>query len=127
MSGHVIVWTFDGDCVTASVVCLEEPGEDCRLTGHCDCEEWGQIERREDGTIWHALTEGYRDRDVTRDVTQWHEVKPQDECNVAAYMNEDPSLIPELADGVKPFEIGRTPIEPVWVGDYYEWKRAEPC
>lgn len=124
MTGHVIVWEFDVDTVTSRVVCLEDAGADCRLTSaspDCDCEAWGQIERRADGTVWHALTEGYRDLTLPRDVPQWHEVKACNECNVAAFMNEDPSLIPELGQGSESFELARTAIEPVWVGDFYEW------
>ena len=128
MIGHEIVWEHERDSVTARIVCNEDPGADCRLASagpDCDCEAWGRIERREDGTIWHELTEGYRDLTKPRWVTQWHEVKPSDECNVVNFMSEDPSLIAECSQERKSFEIGRTPIEPVWLGDFYEWKRAE--
>ena len=127
MSGHVIVWEHDRDTVTARLRCLEEPGSDCRVQGgpDCECEEWGRIERREDGTIWHQLTDGYRDLTMPRDVPQWHEVKPSVECNVENFMNEEPSLIAECSQEKEPFELGLTPIEPVWLGDFYEWKRAE--
>ena len=125
MSEHVIIWEHDVDTVTARVACLEEPGADCRLRGECECESWGPIERREDGTIWHQLTDGYRDLDLPRDVPQWHEVKPWDGCNIALFLNEDASVIAESSQERTAFEIARTPIDPVWNGDWYEWKRAE--
>jgi hypothetical protein len=44
-------------------------------------------------------------------------------CNVVAFLEQDYAGIEEMAAaGVPDFEIGRTPIEPVWQGDYYEWR-----
>lgn len=128
MSDHIIRWEHDQDCVRALVICKAGPDADCRLTsadGGCSCETWGRIERRDDGTIWHELTEGYRDLNLPRDVPQWHRVKPGTECNVAEWINADPYLIPESAtNDATPFVIAETPIETEWDGDNYLWRKA---
>jgi hypothetical protein len=50
-----------------------------------------------------------------------HYGKPGGECNVVTWMDNDEELI-EACIGALSFTIGRTPIEPVWTGDWYEWK-----
>jgi hypothetical protein len=40
-----------------------------------------------------------------------------DYCNVVVFLDEDPYLLPELIEQPKVFEIGRTPITPVWQGE----------
>jgi len=84
MGKHAIRWTFDRGSVVAEAICNAEPGADCRLTSvTCECEEWGEIWRRDDGTIWHKIVD-YGDSIEPR----WHEVKPQDDCNVCLFINE---------------------------------------
>lgn len=127
MRGHAIRWEFDRDTVRAEVVCHEPEDADCHLRSadpDCDCEHWAGIERRDDGTIWHELTDGYRDLTLPRDVAQWHRVVPgDDECNVAAWMNAADDLLPESATtDTGTFVIAETPIEPVWDGDNYLWR-----
>ena len=83
---HVMRWTYEDGGARAEAFCLAAPDADCRLTSagpECDCEWWGRIERRDDGTIWHLLTDGYRDLTLPRDQEQWHRVVPQDApaCN----------------------------------------------
>jgi hypothetical protein len=50
-----------------------------------------------------------------------HYGKPGGECNVVTWMDNDEDLT-EACIGALSFTIGRTPIEPVWTGDWYEWK-----
>ena len=120
--GHVIHWEFDRGSVTATAVCNEPDGADCRLTSvSCDCERWGEIQRRDDGTIWHCLTECYRDLTLPRDEPQWHQVKPMDDCNVCLFINES-GCVEELGAGS--FVIAETAINPVWVGDGCDWEVA---
>jgi hypothetical protein len=49
-----------------------------------------------------------------------HYGKPGAECNIVVWMENDEELIEACVDDR--FTIGRTPIEPVWTGDWYEWK-----
>lgn len=116
-AAHSIRWTFDRGGVTAEAVCHGKPGDNCRLTSvSCECEEWGEIWRREDGTIWHKIVD-YGDSCEP----VWHQVVPQDECNVVLFINES-GCAEELGRGA--FVIAETPIEPIWVGDGYEWEPA---
>lgn len=114
MSEHFIRWTFDRGRVDAVAVCTATDGADCRLTGACDCEEWGEIWRREDGTIWHKIVD-YGDSIEP----VWHEVKPQDDCNICLFINES-GCVEELGAGE--FVIGETPIKPVWVDGGCDWE-----
>ena len=113
MSDHELVWTHDNRSVDVNAVCHAGPDADCRLTAECDCERWS-VERDEQGPFHLSgdYSESARDR---------HDMKPGGYCNVCAFLNEDPWLLPELFFGPS-FEIGRTPIEPVSRGDHYEWK-----
>lgn len=115
MSDHVIRWTFDRGGVTAEAVCSAEPGADCRLASvACECEHWGEIQRRDDGTIWHKIVDY---GDSTEPL--WREVKPQDDCNVALFINES-GCVEELGHGS--FVIAETPIRPVWLDDGCDWE-----
>lgn len=115
MSGHAILWKFDRGGVTAEVVCHEPEGADCRLTSvACECEYWGEIQRRDDGTIWHKIVD-YGDSYEPL----WHEVKPQDDCNVCLFINES-GCVEEFGRGS--FTIAETPIKPIWDGDGYDWE-----
>ena len=113
VSAHAIRWTFDADYVRSEAVCHAPDGADCRLSGLCECEEWGEIQRRLDGTIWHRIVDG------SETEPQWHEVKPVDYCNVCLFINES-GCVDDLGAGT--FVIGEVPIEPVWVGDGYDWQ-----
>ena len=115
MSGHAIRWEFDRGHVSAKAICNEPEGADCRLTSvSCECEHWGEIWRRDDGTIWHKIVE-YGDSIEP----VWHEVVPQDDCNVCLFINE-PGYAEELGRGE--FVIAETPIKPVWDVDSCEWE-----
>lgn len=115
---HAIRWTFDRDSVFAEAVCHAEPGADCRLTSvACECERWGEIQRREDGTIWHHI-EGYGDSIEP----VWHQVKPMDDCNVCLFLNES-GYVMELGPRVERV-IAETPIKPVWLDDGCDWDFA---
>lgn len=116
---HEIVWTFDRDAVTSEVVCKEAVGADCRLrpipdSVLCQCEEWASPLRDEHGA-YHLY-----DGDIGQEK---HRMEDSGECNVALFLNES-FCIEESAVGSPHFEVGRTPIEPVWQGEYYDWKRV---
>ncbi len=122
MSAHVMRWTFDRDSVFAQAVCLAEPGADCRLDSvTCECERWGEIQRRDDGTIWHRIVDGGPLE------PQWHEVKPQDDCNICLFINE--GGYPMELGPKRTFVIAETPIQPVWLDDGCDWepeKESQP-
>ena len=116
---HAIRWEFDRGGVTATAVCHAEPGADCRLTSvSCECEMWGEIQRRDDGTIWHKIVD-YGDSYEP----VWHEVKPMDDCNVCLFINES-GCVEELGAGA--FVIAETPIRPLWVDGGCDWERVIP-
>lgn len=118
---HVIRWTFDDGTVTAEAVCQAPDGADCRLTSvSCECERWGEIQRRDDGTIWHKIVDWYGGP-IDSAEPQWHEVKPADYCNICLSINES-GCVDELGSGV--FVIGEVPIRPVWVDDGCDWEVA---
>ena len=94
--------TFDGGSVAAEAVCHAPDGADCRLTGLCECEAWGEIRRTAD-KIWHRIVDG------SETEPQWHEVKPADYCNVCMFINES-GCVDDLGAGT--FVIGEVPIEP---------------
>lgn len=120
MSEHSIRFEFDDGSVTATAVCHATPDADCRLTSvSCECERWGEIDRREDGTIWHHI-EDYGDSFEP----VWHEVKPMDDCNVCLFINES-GCVEELATRGTRFVIREVPIEPVWVDDGCDWQPEE--
>ena len=116
---HAIRWEFDRGGVTATAVCHAEPGADCRLISvSCACERWGEIQRRDDGTIWHHIVD-YGDSYEP----VWHEVKPMDDCNVCLFLNVS-GYVEELGGGA--FVIAETPIRPLWVDDGCEWEPVAP-
>lgn len=114
MSAHILRLNFDG-WLRVEAVCNEPPGANCRLTSvSCECEYWGPIDRRGDGTIWHrVIDEGPIE-------PLWHEVKPADYCNVCEYLNNDDIL--ECATPNATFTLADMPIEVTWNGDGYEWE-----
>lgn len=118
MSEHIIRWTYDRGTVDAEAVCIAAPDADCRLTSvSCECEQWGEIQRCDDGTIWHHIVDY---GDSTEPV--WHEVKVMDkDCNVCLFINE--SGIPiELGPQRSNFVIAETPIRPVWLAGGCDWE-----
>jgi len=115
---HAIKWEFERGSVTATAVCHAEPGADCRLTSvACECEQWGEIWRKDDGTIWHKILDGGPIEPV------WHQVEPMDDCNVCLFINES-GCVEELAVDGTVIDLGETPIEPVWLGDGCDWEVA---
>ena len=114
---HAIRWEFDRGGVNATAVCYAPPGADCRLTSvTCECEEWGEIQRRDDGTIWHKIVD-YGDSHEPL----WHEVKPMDDCNICLFINES-GCVEELGAGS--FVIAETPIRPIWGDGGCDWERV---
>ena len=116
---HAIRWEFDRGGVIATAVCHAAPGADCRLTSiSCECEVWGEIQRRDDGTIWHKIVD-YGDSYEP----VWHEVRPTDDCNVCLFINES-GCVEELGAGQ--FVIAETPIRPLWVDGGCDWEPVAP-
>lgn len=118
-SGHELVWEFSFDNVRATPVCHEPSTANCHLTCPEDCESYGEILRDpENGQPYHltyndGLFDGVR-----------HNMESMSDCNIVLWLDGDPGMLPEMNSAREVFEIGRTPIEPVWEGDYYGWKKA---
>jgi hypothetical protein len=112
---HSIRWTFDRGSVTSEAICHAPAGADCRLVSvTCECEQWGAIDRRDDGTIWHKIVD-YGDSIEPL----WHQVEPQDDCNVCLFINES-GCVDELGAGT--FTIAEVPIKPVWLDEGCDWE-----
>lgn len=116
MSGHVLVWEFELDSASVTAVCNEAPDADCRLHCNGECETFSEIVRHQDVTL-----DGKVANWITHDDCQG--VMQPGECNVCLFLNES-DCIEESTDGHPRFEIGRVAIEPVWEGDYYNWRPA---
>lgn len=117
MSDHELVWTFERDTVHVRAQCNAAPDATCRLTSDCDCEAV-TYEHDERGHFhW-----GY---DSESDDEVRHDMWLGTDCNICLFLNEDPFMLAELSEGSPSFEIGRTPIRPVWRYDYYQWKPVQ--
>jgi len=120
--GHAITFTLPegGGPLRSQVVCTEPPEADCHLTSECGCETIGSIETDELGKYHLARSEGY---DLGMPIPTEREVKHRMEplpgsCNIVDWLENDDALDENgLAD--VSFTV---PIEPVWEGDYYQWK-----
>ena len=124
MSGHMMRFAFDGGVVRLEAVCNEPEGADCRLTSvACECESWGEIQRRDDGTIWHLYADEWSGTEYANP-PEWHEVKPADYCNVCLFIDDDPEY--SLDDSAPSFVVAEIPIEPVWQYDHCTWKPVQP-
>lgn len=114
---HAIRWEFDDGWLTATAVCHAPADADCHLTSiECECEQWGQIQRRDDGTIWHHIN--YYGETIE---PAWHQVTLMDDCNVCLFINES-GYTEELAVKGTRIDLGETPIRPVWLDDGCEWE-----
>ena len=112
---HEIVWTFEGDHVGADFACNNEECE-YRWTCPKGCEDLGAVEKTDSGYRHQA---GWQEGDQV-----WHDMVPSD-CNFKEFILADAGMIPELSEDRTPFEIGRTPVEPVWHGDEgVTWSRV---
>lgn len=122
---HTMRFEFRDRSVSAEAVCHAAPADDCRLTAadrhECQCEQWATIIRRDDGTIWHTLTDGYIDRDEPEVM---HRLIPGDDCNVCLFINES-GCVEELTARTTSFVIGDVPIGPVWVDDGCDWEHLK--
>lgn len=123
MNGHTLRFSFDG-WLKVEAVCHEPDGADCRLTSiDCECEQWGSIQRRDDGTIWHEVYQ-WEAFAFALESPQWHQVKPADHCNIAEFINmEGGDGALELAQDDVRFTIADVPISASWSTDgYYQWR-----
>lgn len=117
---HSIVWSLERDYVAAKVVCEDA---DCISRYTCDqgCEVLYEIRRDERG-VTHALLDW--EGDIKPHLR--HLMVKVDHCNVVEFLNAT-GIIPELNERAENFEIGRTPIVPVWQGeDGVTWERPTP-
>lgn len=117
---HRIVWTHDRDTVRPKVICTGPEGSTCRLTcadPTCADEEFNGFHRDKDGNPFHTSGEDDDGNEIV------HPMKDGGFCNVCEFLNEGGCIDEEAVD-TEPFVIGIVPIEPVWEGDHYEWKRA---
>lgn len=108
MTDHEIVWTFEGAWadVRAEMVCHASADAPCHQRPSCGCEGWDL--QQDDAGYYHEC-EGER-----------HEHHPVPDCGVGEWLNADSPM--ECAVKGVEFEIGRTPIVPVWNGDYMQWE-----
>jgi hypothetical protein len=109
MSDHEILWEFDIDTVRAEAVCHAHSDARCHQVPSCDCESWDEQED-EDGYFHEIEGQQHRHRQV-------------DYCGIVTWLNADSPLDCAADDGSS-FEIARTPIEPVWSGEYMQWRPA---
>ena len=120
MNSHELVWTFDRDDAQVELVCNDP---NCQYRYACDkgCELIYEAEPY-NGGFRHPAVE----HEIGR-VTLWHEMVRRDECNFALWINESGCAAELCAVSNDTFEIGRTPVEPEWLGeDGAEWKRVLP-
>ena len=120
---HFLTWTHDQDCVRVSATCTAAEGATCRLTcADPDCvdEEFTGFDRDQSGNPFHTSGEDDDGNEI------FHPMKDGGFCNVCEFLNGGDCIEEEAVD-TPSFVIGVVPIEPVWEGDYYAWKRAESC
>lgn len=125
MADHELVWEYTSGTVTPRPECHADPATaDCRIKWDCQCETWADFGREENGRPYHLVYVGsdelvYGENDDIERVR--HYGKQGDECSIIVWMENDEELIESSTDA-PPFIIGRTPFEPVFNGDYYEWR-----
>lgn len=116
---HRMEVRFDRDHVRVEMVCHAPEGADCRLIGPpgCTCDSW-TIERA------HEAAEPFHRVDTIGGAEILHWMHDGGECNVALWINEGGDIA-ELNAADEAFLIASIPVEPVWQGDHYGWKRAK--
>jgi hypothetical protein len=126
MADHELVWEYNASTigtVTPRPECHADPATaDCRIDWGCRCETWFHISRDQDGRPYHPVRD-WRPNGALVDAEPEvrHYGKQGGQCLIVVWMENDEELI-ESNTGLSFFTIGRTPIEPVFTGDYYEWK-----
>lgn len=117
---HKMKFYIDRYGIHVEPVCEAPEGSDCRLICDEHCESW-VVERNEHG-VFHRVWD-----DIGGTLTEErHLMVDSGECNICLWLNDDPTLIPELYDG-KELVIGEREIVPVWQGleEGYLWKEKE--
>lgn len=114
---HRIEVRFDRDNVRLEAVCHAPEGADCRLTGPdgCTCEAWTVERADEDSQPYHRV-------DTVGGAEILHWMHDGGECNVCTWLNES-GEVAELNAELDEFMIASVPVEPVWEGDHFEWRR----
>ena len=111
VSGHEMVVTYEPSMhgFRCEPVCREPAGADCRLECTQGCEEWGTLDRHNDGRITHG--------------EDAHVMMPVQYCNAVEFMvNGAPEECGD--DDQDMFEAASFPITVRWDGDEYRWRRA---
>lgn len=123
-TSHVMRWEFDDGIIRGEAICNAAADADCRLqpADHhaCQCEWWGRIERRDDGTIWHLIGE-LDGTGVALGPDDWHRLIPGDDCNVCLFINES-GCPEEMVPRGTSFVIADTAIRPVWIDGGCDWE-----
>ena len=112
--GHVASVTLDGDRLVWDVQCHEPEDAPCRLACAEGCESWGDLDGDDDGWFHEAAY----------DVPEKHRMKRLDCCNVLVFLSEGGSM-EELHEGGARSVLGVFPIEPIWTGEGYLWRRGD--
>jgi hypothetical protein len=118
MADHELVWEYSGGTVTPRPECHAPATADCRIEWICGCETLIHLDHDEDGRPFHLTSHVWNNG--FQEKQEKHYGKLGGECNAVVWMENDEDLIESCVDNR--FTIGRTPIEPVFTGDYYEWK-----
>lgn len=124
---HIMRFEYDRDSVAEpKAICLAAHDADCRLQPadhhQCQCEYWGRIERRDDGTIWHLITE-LDGKGYVPQPGDWHQLVPGDDCNICLFINESGYAAELTPDGEDHrFVLADVPFEPVWENDGCSWR-----
>jgi hypothetical protein len=122
MTDHVIVWTFDTPTVRAEARCNAGPESACRNMPTCDCDEWEDEQRDEQGWF-HTIEQYGTDAEADGDETVVHRHDRPVDCNICTWLNE--SDIEECAGGLHHFELAVTPIKTHWASPGYDWEPAK--
>lgn len=114
---HKMKFYIDRYGIHAEPVCEAPEGSDCRIECPEHCESW-VIQRDEEGP-YHSPY----DLEFGIESGVKHRMVDSNGCNICDWLNDDPSLIPELYDG-KELVIGEREITPVWQGpeEGYLWR-----
>ena len=116
---HRIELRFDQDSVHLEAVCHAREDADCRLVGPegCTCTSYA-IERADE------RSRPYHRVDTVGGAEILHWMKDGGECNVCLWLNESGDVA-ELNAEREQFLIAAMPVEPIWDGDHYKWKRTK--
>ena len=106
-------------------LCTEPKGAECRLVCEEGCESWSSVLYDEDGPYHHQdLFDYFEHKKLVGDGPK-HRMVDSGNCNVCLWLNDDPSLIPELHEGLETFTLAEFAINTRFNGDETVWTRRE--